>query len=519
MSDVATTPQIEARSRTIGNRLASLIGRRRLFWIVVIAGCAVYAQTQFWNQPSVGDRANWDYFAQVIARGGVPYRDVVNIKSPLSAYIGAVAILISKPLGINQVLAIRVTFISLAVLTLGLTFLVALDYFRSTRIALFTATVMLTFDVFARLSGGGIQPKTAMALFGLIALWATIKDRPFIAGISGMLSALSWQPGLLFVGTAGLAFSRYLTSWRDKRAAKMLAGAAIPLAILLAYFWATGALRSFYLWNIHFNATVYGPNESRSLDEFFKHLAKLLEGPFRNSRDYFYLSLAGLCIVIWRESARVIKYGRGRFLERASTHAVVVAPLVYFGFCMIDIQGPPDLIPLLPFVAIFAAVTIEFMIARIGDLASRMRRNRPAVERWASVAVIAFVVYRNVSGAFLFERGFPTLKDQRPAVEEITSHLEAGDKIFVYGRTEILVLSGLDNIGKYFLLDRGKARYLDQVEPGGFEGWINLLKAERPKIVVLDRIGNDEALKPLEDWVGAEYRMRINRVFAYYIRK
>jgi hypothetical protein len=174
---------------------------------------------------------------------------------------------------------------------------------------------------------------------------------------------------------------------------------------------------------------------------------------------------------------------------------------------------------LLPFVAIFAAVTIEFMIARIGDLASRMRRNRPAIERWASVAVIAFVVYRNVSGAFLFERGFPTLKDQRPAVEEITSHLEAGDKIFVYGRTEILVLSGLDNIGKYFLLDRGKARYLDQVEPGGFEGWINLLKAERPKIVVLDRIGNDEALKPLEDWVGAEYRMRINRVFAYYIRK
>ena len=493
--------------------------RRRLFWIVLIAGGLVYSQAQFWNQPSGGDRANWDYFAQVIARGGVPYRDVVNIKSPLSAYIGASAILVGKPFGLGDVLAIRLTFFVLSVLTLGFTFLVALDYFKSIRIAVFTATVMLTFDAFARFNAGGIQPKTAMVLFGLVTLWAIGKDRPLTAGVFGMLSALAWQPGLLFVGAAGLAFSRYLTSWRDRKAVKMLVGAAIPLAILLAYFWVSGALQSFYLWNIHFNVTVYAPHESRSLDDFFKHLAKLLNGFYHNSRDYFYLALAGLCVAIWQESKRAIKQGGRPFLDRASTHVVIIAPMVYFGFCMIDIQSGPDLIPLVPFVAIFAAVAIEFVVEQTANLFSRAGKNSGLIQSWAPVAIVAFILYRNVSGAFFFERGFPTLKDQRPAVEEITSHLEPGDKIFVYGRTEILVLSGLTSVSKYFLLDRGKAQYLNQVEPGGFNGWLERLKAERPKIVALDRLGTDGSLQPLEEWVATEYEARSNRVFAYYIRK
>jgi hypothetical protein len=518
MGKMTAAARAADKPRAVVKRL-EWFDRRRLFWIVLIAGGLVYSQAQFWNQPSGGDRANWDYFAQVIARGGVPYRDVVNIKSPLSAYIGAAAILVSKPLGLSDVLAIRLTFSVLAVLTLGFTFLVALDYFKSIRIALFTATVMLTFEAFARFNGGGIQPKTVMVLFGLVTLWAIGKDRPMTAGVFGMLSALAWQPGLLFVGAAGLAFSRYLTSWRDKKALKMLVGAVMPLSILLAYFWVSGALQSFYLWNIHFNVTVYAPHESRSLQNFLQQLSRMLNGFYHNSRDYFYVALAGLFIAIFQESRRAIKHGGRYFLERASTHAVIVAPLVYFGFCMIDIQGGADLIPLVPFVAIFAAVAIEFVVEQTANLFSRLGKNSGPIESWAPVAIVALIIYRNVTGAFFFERGFPTLKDQRPAVEEITSHLEPGDKIFVYGRTEILVLSGLTSVSKYFLLDRGKAQYLNQVEPGGFDGWLERLKAERPKIVALDRLGMDGSLQPLEEWVATEYAARNNGVFVYYIRK
>jgi hypothetical protein len=107
-----------------------------------------------------------------------------------------------------------------------------------------------------------------MVLFGLMALWASIKDRPFIAGLFGMLSALSWQPGLLFVGAAVLGFSKYLTNWRDLKTVRVLAGAAIPLAILLIYFWAAGALKDFYLWCFHYTFNVYGPRDYYTFQGF-----------------------------------------------------------------------------------------------------------------------------------------------------------------------------------------------------------------------------------------------------------
>ena len=494
--------------------------RRRLFWIALVVAALVYSQFEFWKQPSRGDRANWDYFAQVIARGGVPYRDVVNIKSPLSAYIGAAAIVITRPFGLRDVIAIRITFILLAALTVAFTFLIALDYFNSRRVALLSATIMLTFDAFARFNSGGIQPKTAMVLFGLVTLWAIKRNRAFVAGAFGMLSALSWQPGLLFIGAAGLGFSRYLTSWRDMKVAKLIAGAAVPLAILLTYFWAAGALKDFYQWNIDFNATVYAPHEMRSLTGFFHRLDELLGNFYRHSRVYFYLAGVGLIIAVVREIKRLGQQGRG-YVVGSAMHAVMIAPVVYFAFCMLDIQSGPDLIPLVPFVAMFATIVLVYAIEQAATLLARVRgvATRPAVQNWMNVALAALIFYRSLSVSVAFEREFPTLEDQDVAVAEIVSHLEPGEKIFVYGATEILVLSGLTNASKHFLLDKGKDEYLDQIEPGGFNGWLERLKAERPKIVAFERLHTNEYLQKLEKWVAADYYVLRNEVFFYYIRK
>jgi hypothetical protein len=519
MSDLAATSQVKAAHQEAANRLGVLT-RLGLFWIVMAVAAGVYSQSRFWTQPSAGDRANWDYFAQVIARGGVPYRDVVNIKSPLSAYIGAAAIMAARPFGLRDVLAIRVTFILLAALTVAFTFLVALEYVGSRPVALLAATIMLTFSAFARLNGGGVQPKTPMVLFGLITLWAIIKDNPFMAGLFGMLSALSWQPGLLFVGAAGLGFSRYLTGWRDLKAAKLVAGAVIPLAVMLGYFWASGAIREFYLWNIHFNATVYGPNEMRPLSSFVNRIAKMLAGTYHNGRLYFYLAAPGLLLLLWREVKHARENGPRSLLRAAPRHAIIISPVVYFLFCMIDIQGGADLIPLLPFVATFAAVALIFAL---GQAANFIARERPALNRaqvmaWGGGLACAFILALAVSDTFSRERDL-TLQDQDAKVRDIVSQLQPGEKIFVHGQTEILVLSGLTNASKYFLLDRGKDAYLDVVEEGGFKGWLQRLKAERPRIVALDRLKSLGYLNELRDWVEAEYEARDDGTFRYYVRK
>src|SRR6185295_1111031 len=300
MSNVAVPSETRARTFDLSKWL-NLVTRRHVFWLCFALAIIVYSQLHFWNWVERRDPANWDYFSQVISRGGVPYKDVVNIKTPLSAYIGAAAILISKPFGLRDIYAIRITYTILAALTIAYTFLVASYFFESLRIGLLAAIILLGIEEFALLNMAGAQPKTPMVLFGLMTLWAIIKDRPFAAGVFGMLSALAWQPGLLFVGAAGLAFSRYLTSWRDLKVVKLVAGAAIPLLILIVYLGIAGALKACFLWTIHFNYAVYGPREVRPLSGFFYWFNQLLSRPYRQERIYFYVAALGFLITLAKE--------------------------------------------------------------------------------------------------------------------------------------------------------------------------------------------------------------------------
>ena len=167
--------------------------RRRLFFLVMIFAALFYAQFHLWELPVRADRANWDYFAQVIARGGVPYRDVVNIKSPLSAYLSAVAIWVTRPSGLRDIYAIRVVSYLMIVFTVGFTFLVAGDYFERRRTGLLAALIMLAFQPFAILNAG-TQPKTPMILFGLMTLWAIWHNKPFTAGVLGMFAPICVTP-------------------------------------------------------------------------------------------------------------------------------------------------------------------------------------------------------------------------------------------------------------------------------------------------------------------------------------
>jgi hypothetical protein len=507
-------------SQLLARNLAS-IGLPQAFLIVTFGATAILAQYEPWNQPSLGDRANWDYFSQVIVRGGVPYKDVVNIKSPLSAYIGAGSILASRPFGVRDVIAIRLAFMVLIALVCGCTLMVVVRYQGGAGLGFIAAAVVLCFDPFVRSHNAGVQPKTPMVLFGLLSLWAIAEDRPFFAGLCGMLSALSWQPGLLFVGVAALTFSRYLTAWGDLKAVKVLLGAVSPLAILIVYFWAAGALRDFFLWTVHFNATVYGPNELRTISGSISRLGRIIDEDYNAGKIFFYAAVAGIVVAIGRELRRA---GAGRIrllIQSAPRHSVILAALGYLGFCMIDMQGGADLIPLLPFVGIFSAILFGFLLDFAVDLATRFRpaQNAAAIEKWGRAAVCFAVLALGAGRAYSYRLGSPTLKDQDVEVSGITANLESGDKIFVHGLTEVLVLSGLNNASKYFLLDRGKDGYLDLLEPGGFDGWFDRLKAEKPKVVLVDRLKRVDRRASFQSWVNENYEAREGPLFKYYLRR
>jgi hypothetical protein len=66
---------------------------------------------------------------------------------------------------------------------------------------------------------------------------------------------------VLFAGTAFLIESKYLTRWRNRNLYMIVLGAAIPLLLVLCYFYFKGALGDLWAWTITYNCGVFGPEE------------------------------------------------------------------------------------------------------------------------------------------------------------------------------------------------------------------------------------------------------------------
>src|SRR5215470_13602689 len=75
-----------------------------LAFLISLAVIVVYHRS--W-EPETGDSAIWDYVAQCILRGQIPYKDVIEIKGPGSAYLSAAAMCIGKYVGIRDVISVR----------------------------------------------------------------------------------------------------------------------------------------------------------------------------------------------------------------------------------------------------------------------------------------------------------------------------------------------------------------------------------------------------------------------------
>jgi DolP-mannose mannosyltransferase len=489
--------------------------RVQLLIVVVIAG-GVYSQARFNELPERGDTAIWDYFAQVISRGGVPYRDVVDNKAPLSAYIGAAAIVMTRPFGLRDIYALRLAYIILAALTVGATFLTAELFFENRRVAILSAAVMLTFNSFIFWNSAGIQPKTVMVLFGLASLCALVKERPFACGAAGIFSALCWQPGLLFNAAAFIAETDYFRRWRNPGIVALILGALLPLAAFIIYFTAAGALKDFYTWTIDYNASVYAPRGLRSPAASLGLFSKIISKTYSKEVPYFFIGLAGFFLAAFATLSRK----GGLALRGPHKQAILVAPLLYLAFCFINLQAGADLIPLLPFVAIFSALALCSLFSWITEVVAR-RSSAGFGERFGRLAFIGLIALICVTNLFdkVGHRRSRSLRDQDAEVARMKDLLMPGDEIFVNGPLHILVLAGLPNASKYIYLARGEDEYLRLVEPGGFEGWFESLKARRPKIIAFSRMKPVHRKEDFMRWAREEYVQHKGKAISYYVRK
>ena len=495
----------------------SRISSPKLVLLIFLFSSAVTLMYRPFSQLEVGDQAIYDYIAQAILRGQVPYRDVVDIKGPLAAHLSALAMLAGKLLGVRDIIAVRFLHVLMAGLLSAVTYLVGTNYLKSRAAGVLSALVPLCFPIFIEMIVAGTQPKLPMMLFGMLSLLLIAKDRPFWSGVCSMLSCLCWQPGLMFTGVAVLIFSRYVTSWRDGRALKVFAGAAIPLVLALGYFYLRGALGEMWAWTITYNYTVFGPAAKRPFGEAADHLFKIAHRAFQP--DIFLLILSALGLVgylIERVVAKVKQKG-ALWDSDLFADAVVIPPLVYLAFCMINIQGGPDLIPFVPFTGIF----LGWLIVKGERLLLRKRTGfSSGSELWVPLLSMTIISLLVVYHAVFYRIQGWTLKDQDKAMEAVSLLLGPNDKIYVHGTVEILTLLGKANLNPYVFLDWGADDFAAASRGTDFAALVQEMDAQGPKLVSLSRLRKVNHRAELEQWI-AEHYDRVDS-FSYeslYLRK
>lgn len=520
-SEIARLLGMKQRAEAAWVHLTRTADARTVSLEVFLVSVVVMLAWRLFTQLEVGDSAIWDYIAQAILRGQVPYRDVVEIKGPASAYLSAIAMLVGRCFGLRDVIAVRFIQMLLAGVLCTVTFLVVETYLRRRVAALIACLFPLMSDHFVGWTEGGTEPKLTMILFGMLALLLIAKDRPVWAGFCSMLSCLSWQPGLLFAGVAVLTFSRYLTSWRDLRALKVMFGAMIPLAVTILYFYSVGALTDFWIWTVAYNFEVYAPEGFRSLGETLAHARAVILRVFRFDTVWFVIGSLGLLMYI---AERLLAKRRIREAIKSPDlfkDALLIAPVTYVVFCLINFQSGPDLIPLFPFIGVFAGWFAVNAPRRLGSIAAV--RRRPLLHRGfelvPSLVLSAMLVITLVRAATSRLEGW-TLWYQDTQLSVISDLIGPDDKIYVHGTVEILLLLNRPNLNPYIMWDHGKVRYVTAKKYGGsIDAMIDAIEAERPKLVAVSRLRHVAEGAALERWLEQHYERLSITGYDAYVRK
>ena len=218
---------------------------------------------------------------------------------------------------------------------------------------------------------------------------------------------------------------------------------------------------------------------------------------------------------------------RSRFPKTSSEAAdsfaevLLIPPLVYLAFCLVNFQSGPDLIPFFPFIGLFAG----WFVVDASRLLDKWLLTRNASFRLlprlapALVVVVVLGVALRSSVVSAFERR-PKLKDQDAAFEVVSSRLANDDRIYVHGTTELLVLLNRTNMNPYLFLDRGKDDYIGWKLDGGFERVIDQMEFLAPKVVALSRLAKVVHRAELEEWVSKHYdELNVPGYEGIYIRK
>jgi hypothetical protein len=433
----------------------------------------------FQDLPLVTDVRHYVYFAKLTTAGGMLYRDVFEVKTPLSTLAGAFLFDAGERLGVDGVTAIRVGYLALAVAAGVLAFQVQrLLSGGSALLAHLALAPYLGLWLLAGLPSVGNVPKLLMAACASAAALCLYRRAYVLAGLAAGAAWLDWQiGGLVALGVAAglLAMPR---AERGRATGRALAGVLLAIAPVLAWLWAQGALEEAVRQTVLASALRGAATwQARGVAEELARRAELLRAAC--GREWWLLLVAGAGLWLGARRLREVDPAAGRPL--AVYHYGVVI------FSAVELQGLGDVFALLHSLAFFAGLALVELPWRTTRAGRTWRR---------PVAVLAAAVWLAAvrPWAARSEWGPPpsvprtaaTLGAQRRLAENLDRDL--GDrKVLILGPSDQRVLAERLHAGRLVVWTPATQRYYRRGGEESADTLARLLLEEGAQVVICDR--------------------------------
>lgn len=463
--------------------------------MLLFLSLAAFAFLAFWQfgidwQHITPDKSMQIYIAQEILRGHPPYVAVVFPKTPLTPILSALAILVGNLSGLSDVISVRFLFLIIGSLGVAFTFLLAKTISQSLPARLAATLTLTGFGLWASASATGAEPKLLMILWGIISLWALQEKRWFLTGLAASLAFLSWQPAAIYLFLT--LVTTLVLSQKDRRQAFLaaLAGAILPLVLLIAYLAMAGALLPAFRQTVLAQIFYATQGGSWTLEGGLFRLGTVLLEDFLRVRATGWGGEAWFLIL---GSLGWLSFTAVSFLSRIQPSANATQkpnpwPLLISGywwllFSIRDLDGIADLIPWLPYLALGVGWSLEVALS----LLRRLPIRTVAWSQLAALGALLFILVYGLQDLPGKKRSALTLQDQISRAAELDAFLGPSGQVQIIGDLSFLVLAERSNLTP--LIHLGPKHYnLFLHEPGGLEKILETIREAKPEAIILQRV-------------------------------
>ncbi|MDQ3912960.1 MAG: glycosyltransferase family 39 protein [Actinomycetota bacterium] len=437
------------------------------------------------------------YSGQRVAEGIPPYVGIFDHKGPLSPMITGLGVVLSGLLNWDDIYTVRLVFFTAGCLTVVAIYLLGRSMFRSQAAGFFAALTFLGFYGYAQPATSGPEPKTPMVLFEALCLFFASQKRWFWSGLFGTLAGLVWQPMATFALVALLLAVTRPKEERFSAILRTVAGIAIPLATIVAYFYYHGALSNLLGGFVLFNVLYLVRGGYGGLGQLAGASGNVV-APYGTMLVPI---IIGLFIIVRLYFRRPYEYRLAPLLLS------LPAPILW---SLKDFQLADDFYVFLPYAAVGFGAFVAYALRRAS--APRLIATFLAAILLA-VALANTLEMFNANAAYKLVGTTTRLSDQREGISAIEDRFGEDVRAASVGSPQVMVLLHQKNPNPYLWISAGVDRYIDAREPGGFEGWVENLKQYDPDVISFFANGQtlfsqhltSEHRQQLAAWLNSNY--------------